>query len=137
MNENNVLFQGGVRIKGVKAEWVHKASKVITDYTQKVSEDELNTIQKIEDPDKVLLIRTNTTGDFSIYELWLVKSAVDLPQLPPENFDTLLSHMIFSFKIECPSYFDCFSTEMCPPENLTEPVIDYMTKDYASFRRLM
>jgi hypothetical protein len=137
MNENNVLFQGGVRINGVKAEWVHKASKVITDYTQKVSEDELNTIQKIEDPDKVLVIRTNTTGDYSIYELWLVKSAVDLPHLPPENFDTLLSRMSFSFKIECPSYFDCLSTDMCPPENLPEPVIDYMTKDYASFRRLM
>ena len=47
-----MLFQGGTRIKGVKAEWVHKASEIIDNYTQKVSEDELNTIQKIEDPDK-------------------------------------------------------------------------------------
>ena len=49
MNENNVLFRGGVRIQEVKAEWVHKASQIISNYTQKVSKDELNTIQKIED----------------------------------------------------------------------------------------
>jgi hypothetical protein len=136
MNENNVLFQGGVRIQEVKAEWVHKASQVISNYTQKVSEDELNTIQKIEDPEKVLVIRTNSAGNFSTYELWLVKST-DTPQLLPENFDTLLSHMRFSFKIECPSDFDCASTETCPPEKLVDPAIEYMAKDYASFRRLM
>jgi hypothetical protein len=137
LNENNVLFLGGVRRKGIKAEWVHKASQVIANYTEKVSEDEFNTIQKIEDPEKVLVIRTNSAGDFSTYELWLVKS-VDTPQLPPENFDTLLSRMRFSFKIECPSDFDCATTETCPPEKFVAlPAIDYMAKDYASFRRLV
>ena len=85
---------------------------------------------------RVLAIRLNTEGDFSTYTLTLIRSA-DMPELPPVNFDSILSKIDFSFKIECMRDFDCKSEKECPPEVLHEPTIDYMAKDFASFRRLM
>lgn len=54
-----------------------------------------------------------------------------------EQFDPALSAIQFSFKAGCPSEFDCKTETICPTERLTEPEIDYLAKDYGSFRRLM
>ena len=53
------------------------------------------------------------------------------------NLDPLLSAVDFSFKVECPSDFDCQTSCVCPPEPRSTPDIDYLAKDYASFRQLM
>lgn len=45
--------------------------------------------------------------------------------------------MDFSFRVNCPSDFDCQTTNTCPTERPGEPEIDYLAKDYASFRRLI
>ena len=42
-----------------------------------------------------------------------------------------------NLKVECPSDFDCSAEQRAAPEMAQEPVIDYLAKDYASFRRLM
>ena len=47
------------------------------------------------------------------------------------------SSVEFSFKVECPTDFDCEPRRDCPPDVDPEPEIDYLAKDYASFRRLM
>jgi hypothetical protein len=47
------------------------------------------------------------------------------------------SSVEFSFKVECPNEFDCEPRSECPPTFIPEPEIDYLAKDYASFRRLM
>ena len=49
----------------------------------------------------------------------------------------MLSEIDFSFKVECPSDFDCRPSSDCPPDLPAEPEIDYLAKDYASFRRLI
>ena len=54
-----------------------------------------------------------------------------------ERFDPALSAIQFSFKVGCPSEFDCKPKTVCPPEKLTKPEINYLAKDYPSFRRLM
>jgi hypothetical protein len=77
----------------------------------------------------------NVPGDFSTYKLRLVKSPTSL--LPPKTFDKQLSEIKFSFKVNCPSDFDCKSSKVCPTESLPEPHIDYLAKDYASFRSLI
>ena len=74
-------------------------------------------------------------GDFSIYTLRLVRSAND-PQ-PPDKIDPMFAAIDFSFKVECPTDFDCQPQCVCPPAVRVEPEIDYLAKDYASFRRLM
>src|SRR5581483_10165594 len=43
----------------------------------------------------------------------------------------------FSFKIDCPSDFDCQTDSQCPPVERAEPEINYLAKDYASFRQLI
>ncbi len=56
---------------------------------------------------------------------------------PSAGFDRQLSEVVFSFKVDCPSDFDCAPETVCPPEPLDEPEINYLAKDYASFCRLL
>ena len=80
-------------------------------------------------------IRVSARGDFSTYLLRVVNSPTDFT--PPATFDARLSALPFSFKVACPSDFDCRADDECPPEIPPEPELDYLAKDYASFRRLM
>ncbi|MCI0398944.1 MAG: putative baseplate assembly protein, partial [Chloroflexi bacterium] len=95
-------------------------------------------IQLSADPvtnDNVLTVTVNTPGDFSTYTLRLVRSQEE--PAPPAGFDPQLSAVDFSFKVTCPNDFDCLPEQVCPPELTAEPEINYLAKDYASFRRLM
>lgn len=83
----------------------------------------------------VLTVTVSKPGDFSIYTLRLVQSPTR--RQPPRGYDPQLSTIEFSFKVDCPSDFDCAPVDECLPEKLPEPEIDYLAKDYASFRRLM
>ena len=56
---------------------------------------------------------------------------------PPPGFDPLLAEVDFSFKVECPSDFDCKAACTCPPGVHHAPPIDYLAKDYQGFRRIM
>jgi len=83
----------------------------------------------------VLTVEVNQPGDFSIYTLRLVQDAQH-PE-PPPGYDPILAAVDFSFKVECPSDFDCQPQRVCPLAPRVEPEINYLAKDYASFRRLM
>src|SRR5690606_19781725 len=73
---------------------------------------------------------------FSMYTLRLVAGPGD--DEPPQEFDPLLAAISFSFKVECDSDFDCRVPAPCPPPPPDpSPIVDYLAKDYASFRRLM
>ena len=109
----NIRFEGGERIRNVAA---------------------TNLAVDAADP-LVLVVTVNQPGDFSIYTLRLVKSQTDPTR--PAGFDPLLSAVDFSFKVECEADFDCKPERVCPPEALPAPEIDYLAKDYASFRRLL
>ena len=53
------------------------------------------------------------------------------------GLDPRLSLVDFRFKVECPSDFDCAAECDCAPAVSEAPELDYLAKDYASFRRLM
>jgi hypothetical protein len=89
----------------------------------------------VDDPSTILLVRTDSTGDFSTYTLRLVAGGGD--DSPPAGFDPRLVAVDFSFKVECPSDFDCAPGCDCPPADAEQPPIDYLAKDYDSFRALM
>jgi hypothetical protein len=82
-----------------------------------------------------LRLRVKERGDYSTYTLRLVVSPTQISV--PGGFDPQLAAIDFSFKVLCPSEFDCKQETVCPPESLAEPPINYLAKDYASFRRLM
>jgi hypothetical protein len=110
LSEKNVVIEGGVRVRDVRAKSVKTDGKVLT-------------------------IDVNVPGDFSTYKLRLALSPGS-PD-PPKGFDKQLSEVFFSFKVNCPSDFDCKAARVCPTERLPEPHIDYLAKDYASFRSLI
>ena len=106
----NVVIDGGVRITNVH-------------------------VRKVESADNLLTVTVDAPGDFSTYALRLRTSATD--ESPPAKFDRQLSAVPFSFRVDCPNEFDCAVPEVCPPEVLPEAEIDYLAKDFDSFRRLM
>jgi hypothetical protein len=112
LTEKNVRIEGGERITDV----------IVTKVTSGPGAN-------------VLTVEVNQPGDFSIYRLRLVQDAQHLQ--PPQGYDPVLSEVNFSFKVECPSDFDCRQECVCPPAPRVEPDINYLAKDYASFRRLM
>ncbi|MBI1259056.1 MAG: putative baseplate assembly protein [Chloroflexi bacterium] len=87
------------------------------------------------DAPEIMIVEVNQAGDFSAYALQLVKGIKD--DAPPDGIDPILREIDFSFKVECPTDFDCESPPLPVPETRTEPQIDYLAKDYASFRRVM
>jgi hypothetical protein len=83
----------------------------------------------------VLSVDVAAAGDFSPYTLRLVANAgVDAP---PDGIDPALAEITFRFKVDCPSPFDCRPADTCEPPAATGPVIDYLARDYTSFRRLV
>jgi hypothetical protein len=92
-------------------------------------------VTSVSTADRVLTVEVDRAGDFSTYTLRLVTSTTDASV--PDGFDTRLAAVDFSFKVDCPSDFDCGHRGACPAPTLAGPPIDYLAKDYASFRRLM
>jgi hypothetical protein len=87
------------------------------------------------DQARVLVVRTDSFGDFSSYTLSLQLKPES--EDPPDGFDRQLSSVDFSFKVECPQELDCQPVDDCPPIAETPPAIDYLAKDYGSFRRVI
>jgi len=113
LDKSNILIEGGERTPGIVAESV-----------------------VVDAQDATLLnIDLSQYGDFSIYTLRLVQNGQNL--MPPAIIDPMFAAVDFSFKVDCPSDFDCQPRCDCPAAPPDEPEIDYLAKDYSSFRRLM
>ena len=131
ISKENVRIQGGRRI---------------TD-TRVVDLD----IYRQEDPDldDCMVVTVDKPGDFSTYSLCVVEvdergrailetdSYGRKQYRPLKGFDPRYACVDFSFKAGCPSDLDCKPQTVCPPEELAEPEINYLAKDYASFRQLI
>ncbi|HEX2049885.1 MAG TPA: putative baseplate assembly protein [Actinomycetota bacterium] len=134
----HVRIEGGVRVRSVGVEWAYPAAAFppAGDDDDPLSPAERAYVDALDDRAETFVVRTNTSGDLSTYTLRLVASATET-DAPPPDFDVILSSVQFSFKVDCPSEFDCKPDDSCPPEARTEPHVDYLAKDYASFRRVM
>lgn len=134
-DEKNLILSGGDAGRNPRIDWAAPAIPV----PKKLSAPEEANIKKIIDsldkPDHFLVIRVDATGDYSNYRLKLVRSLND--KFPPMDYDPRLAEVEFSFKVECPSDFDCKTETFCPKEPGTIPDINYLAKDYESFRRLL
>jgi hypothetical protein len=78
-------------------------------------------------PDGHLRLQVSAGGDYAAYTL-----AIEVPGLDP-----LLRRADFSFMAACAVDFDCAPKPYCPPPAPDEPRLDYVAKDYASFRRML
>ena len=118
LSASNVAVDGGVRYTGIGATNVTVADEVLT--------------VTVDRPGWQV---GDAIGDYSTYTLRLRRSELD--DRPPAGFDPQLCDIEFSFKAGCETDFDCGLEDRCPPDVFPQPDIDYLAKDYASFRQLM
>ena len=85
-------------------------------------------VQADPERDDVLVLTLDREGDFAPYTLRLVGV---------EGIDPRYASASFSFRVDCPSDLDCRAEGACEPPALDEPKINYLAKDYASFRQLI
>ncbi len=128
LEPQNVLIDGGERRAIIAVEWAAAGNRLPAGTDPAL-------VEGIADLATMLVVRTKVFGDFSRYTLHL--RADSSSDQPPDNFDPILSDIDFSFKVECPSDFDCAVTQPCPPLPAAKPDLDYLAKDYTGFRRLM
>lgn len=83
----------------------------------------------------VLVVDVDQRGDFSTYTLSLEEDAESPGSLA--QIDPVLRAVDFSFKVNCPNDYDCQSSLHCPANASAEPSIDYLARDYQSFRQLL
>jgi hypothetical protein len=82
-----------------------------------------------------LEVRVSQAGDFSTYTAHI--QATDDGSGPSFAIDPAYAQVQFSFKAGCPSRFDCKPRCEEPPVEREAPAIDYMAKDYESFRQAL
>ena len=128
LSKDNLRIEGGERIKSVDIEWIAIANAL-------PGGEPLSLVDGLTPLNEFQVIRTKFYGDFSLYTLRLVSGPGS--DTPPAGFDPRLSEIQFSFKVQCESDFDCASATPCPTPPAENPRLDYLAKDYASFRRLM
>lgn len=76
----------------------------------------------------LLTLQVPAPGDFSFYTMAITSKALD----------AFFNHARFSFKAKCPSDLDCAQvTPPCPPLSGDLPPIDYLAKDFLSFRKAL
>jgi hypothetical protein len=140
LTPNNFIIAGGESITNITATFVAPASTPPPSMTAA----QKNYFTSLPGAADILLIGTSTAGDFSPYTLRLVNSATQAKEDPFEvtevltGFDPQLVEVEFYFKVECPPFFDCKPLPPnCPPDLPALPAINYLAKDYGSFRTVM
>jgi hypothetical protein len=133
LDAHHVLVEGGVRVRGIEVQWAQAASELTPG---RLRADEQARIDQLDDKTTALVVRTSCSGDFSTYTLRLVESPAR-PDEPAPGFDIVLSAVPFSFKVDCPTDFDCATETRCEDVEAPPPQIDYLAKDYSSVRRLI
>ena len=76
-------------------------------------------------------------GDASTYVLSIIQTDEAGVTGSMPGFDPIYGSVSFSFKASCPSDADCLAPCDCPPPQRDAPPINYLAKDYASFRQLI
>ena len=120
LGTSNIIIEGGRRIRDIEIE------KVRVIHT------------RISELDDFMEVFTDKEGDFSIYTLRVVDGRDEQGNWKTHPaFDPRYDRVAFTFKSDCPSDLDCKQEAYCPPETLEEPEINYLAKDYTSFRQLI
>ncbi|QQS49033.1 MAG: putative baseplate assembly protein [Acidobacteriota bacterium] len=116
---DNVVIEGGRRIRNIR---------VVGADPERTDDPEL---------DDTLEVVVDRPGDFSTYTLRIVERDERGHPQPHPKFDPRYDSVEFGFKVDCAGDLDCKAGPLCPPAEFVEPEINYLAKDYASFRQLI
>jgi hypothetical protein len=82
----------------------------------------------VVDGQDVLRMIISAPGDFTLYKL----------KIEDARIDPYYNDVTFSFKANCPSDLDCAPPEHeCPPDEMVDFPVDYLARDFWSFRRAL
>jgi hypothetical protein len=139
LTPDNILITGGESITNIKATFVTPASNPPATMTA-AQQSYFTSLANAAD---VLMTGVSSPGDFSPYTLRLVNFATGAIEDSFEvtevlaGFDPQLAQVEFSFKVECPPFFDCKPVTECSLTLPPAPPINYLAKDYGSFRTVI
>jgi hypothetical protein len=146
LTPTNVIIDGGESISNIAASFVTPAATPggSSLWPAWMTLTQRNYFNSLSGATHILVIGATSAGDFSPYMLRLVNSATQAKEDPFEvtevltRFDPQLAEVEFYFKVECPPFFDCKPQPPdCPPDLPTPPAINYLAKDYSSFRTII
>lgn len=132
LDVGNILITGGERIQNIQ---VTDVSLMTLLSPPGSPPDSPPASPLYDDSAFILVVKVSEAGDYSTYTLQLVQDPEH--PVPPAGFDPILSSVDFSFKVLCPSDFDCADVCGCETQPMVSPSINYLAKDFASFRQLM
>jgi uncharacterized phage protein gp47/JayE len=140
----NVLIAGGESITTISVDWIIPAIEIDPVKSPPEVTALLPIVGAMTDKANVLVVRTHEAGDFSPYSLRLVNdvvaAATDSFAITEvfSGFDPQLAEVQFFFQVGVSPSFDCAPPPAdCPPPQSTPPPINYLAKDYGSFRTLI
>lgn len=122
LRAENFRVEGGRRIRDIK---------VLAIFPKTFDDPEL------DDYVEVLL---DKFGDFSPYTLRVVARVRDghgQRWEPHPEFDPQYDHLEFSFTVDCKNDLDCCQPSVCGVTETEPTAINYLAKDYRSFRQLI
>src|SRR5260221_6236135 len=126
LGKENVRIAGGERARNVAVVNVTRQE----DESVEKREAAKDVDEERDHHSNMLKVTVNQPGDYSTYTLSLTADPRRLV------LDPLLSTIDFTFQLPT-NTIDCQQEELCVPEAQVIPDIDYMAKDYTSFRQLM
>jgi len=87
----------------------------------------------------ILDVTVDQQGDFSPYLISIgwARDGAGVWRYAFDDVDRLFSVAAVNFRPGCPVDFDCKPGDDCGPETLVEPALDYLARDYASFRQML
>lgn len=98
-------------------------------------------VEREEDPelDDRLYVTLDKAGDTSRYRLGLVETdPYGRPGTEPfRGFDQRYHSVVFRFRPDCPTPFDCADETTEEPSFPRTPVVDYTARDYDTIRKLL
>jgi hypothetical protein len=131
----DIVIDGGIRLPMVPVRWAWPLATIARVQDAELTAAERGVLgalaaerQAVGDLPRWLVVCTQDRGDFSSYTLRIGGDA---------RFDPLLSTAEVNFKIDCAASLDCRNDEACAPAAVAAPDLDYLTRDFAGFRRLM
>lgn len=140
----NVLIVGGESITTISIDWIIAAAAIDPVNSPPDVTALLPIVSAMTDKANVLVVRTHEAGDFSTYTLRLVNdaaaAATDSFAITEvfSGFDPELAEVLFSFHVGVGPSFDCAPPLAdCPTPQSKPPPINYLAKDYGSFRTLV
>lgn len=145
LNASNFELRGGVRVIDPAIRWARRADQLAAPGGPLAvpGDTELALAQRawlaslagsLDSPTEWIIALVEVRGDFSRYTLRLCSGPGS--EQPPVGFDRRLDRVELSVKVDCPNDFDCRDGSQTSTV-AREPELDYLARDFSSFRRLM